>query len=266
MRTQLPAGAPVTSASGRAGFGAAVRVGLAELPKHTEEGPAVQEWLWLLHDDSAPAPDALEELLLAVETAPSVTIAGCKQVDWDNPRRLVDVGLTVSRWAERLTMIDLDELDQGQYNGRSDFFAVNSAGMLVRRDVFDQLGGFDSALPGTGDDLDLCWRNRLAGHRVVVVPTATVRHATRASDHTTAKAARKAQIRSAAEARGWWKVPFLWIGALLGGLYSFLASVVAKDPMHGLRQLGATLVALFVRSDTLPRGGRRPRPAGPRGG
>ncbi|WP_338423129.1 glycosyltransferase family 2 protein [Arthrobacter sulfonylureivorans] len=245
LRTQLPAGTPVTSASGRAGFGAAVRVGLAELPQHAEEGAAVQEWLWLLHDDSAPAPDALEELLLAVETAPSVTIAGCKQVDWDNPRRLVDVGLTVSRWAERLTMIDLDELDQGQYNGRSDFFAVNSAGMLVRRDVFDQLGGFDAALPGTGDDLDLCWRNRLAGHRVVVVPTATVRHATRASDHTTAKAARKAQIHLRLKHAAWWKVPFLWLGALLGGLYSFLASVVAKDPMHGLRQLGATLVALF---------------------
>ncbi|WP_432264396.1 glycosyltransferase [Arthrobacter crystallopoietes] len=209
-------------------------------------GGRVQEWVWLLHDDSAPEPDALEELLLAVETAPSVTIAGCKQVDWENPRKLIDVGLTVTRGAERLTMIDLDEMDQGQYNGRSDFFAVNSAGMLIRRDAFEELGGFDPALPGIGDDVDLCWRNRLAGNRVVVVPTATMRHATsRGNPHAAAMAARRSQIHLRLKHAAWWQLPLLWIGTLLGGFFSFIISTVAKDPGHGLRQLLATLSALF---------------------
>ena len=107
------------------------------------------EWIWLLHDDAAPAPEALAELLHAVERAPSVTVAGCKQLDWNAERRLIDVGLSTSRWAERLTLIEADELDQGQYDGRSDTFAVNSAGMLVRRDIWEHLKGFDPALPGT---------------------------------------------------------------------------------------------------------------------
>ncbi|WP_237740823.1 glycosyltransferase [Crystallibacter crystallopoietes] len=259
------------TAPARGGFGAAVRTAVDELANHpaaerpagehpageSDGGPAVsgsvQEWLWLLHDDSAPEPEALEELLLAVETAPSVTIAGCKQVDWDNPRKLIDAGLTISRGAERLTMIDLDELDQGQYNGRSDFFAVNSAGMLVRRDVFDQLGGFDPGLPGVGDDVDLCWRNRLAGNRVVIVPTATVRHATaeRANEHASAMAARRAQVHLRLKHAPWWKLPLLWLGSLLGGLFSFVASTVAKDPGHGLRQLIATVQALFRPVDFL---------------
>ena len=58
--------------------------------------PAAVEWLWLLPHDAAPAHDALEQLLLAVETAPSVGVAGCKQVGWDDDQRLLDVGFTAS--------------------------------------------------------------------------------------------------------------------------------------------------------------------------
>ena len=46
--------------------------------------------------------------------------------------------------------------------------------MLVRRDVWDRLGGLAPALPLFRDDIDLGWRAQLAGHRVVVVPTARV--------------------------------------------------------------------------------------------
>ena len=41
------------------------------------DGPPV-EWLWLLHDDSAPDPEALRQLLVAVDTSPSIAIAGPK--------------------------------------------------------------------------------------------------------------------------------------------------------------------------------------------
>ncbi|NYE96548.1 GT2 family glycosyltransferase [Psychromicrobium silvestre] len=228
----------------RAGFGAAVRTGLAELAK-VGESPET-EFLWLLHDDSAPAPQALGELLRAVERAPSVTIAGCKQLDWDDERSLIDVGLSTSRWGERLTMIELDEQDQGQYDGRTDMFAVNSAGMLVRRDVWQQLGGFDPALPGTGDDVDLCWRNRLAGHRVVVVPSARMSHLRdRPGSLNTAQVARKAEVHLRLKHASWWQLPFFWIGALLGGFWQLLAGILFKDPGHGLRQLLATVAALF---------------------
>ncbi|HEX2246694.1 MAG TPA: glycosyltransferase family 2 protein, partial [Arthrobacter sp.] len=210
---------PAAAGAGDSSPAATAPGGPAQEPA-AASGGRVQEWVWLLHDDSAPEPNALEELLLAVETAPSVTIAGCKQVDWEDPRKLIDVGLTVTRGAERLTMIDLDEMDQGQYNGRSDFFAVNSAGMLIRRDAFEELGGFDPALPGIGDDVDLCWRNRLAGNRVVVVPTAAMRHATsRGNPHAAAMAARRSQVHLRLKHAAWWKLPFLWIGTLLGGFF-----------------------------------------------
>lgn len=269
----------VTFEHAKGGFGGAVRAGLAALAPFGPVGvptasraagavaaqdggsgdsgsgdggsqdgnPATEaaQWLWLLHDDAAPAPEALAELLHAVERAPSVTVAGCKQVDWDQPRRLVDVGLSTSRWAERLSLIEADELDQGQYDGRSDTFAVNSAGMLVRRDVWEQLKGFDPALPGTGDDVDLCWRNRLAGNRVVVVPSARMFHVGhRPHGLGTASAARKAQVHLRLKHSPWWAVPLHAVGALLGSLLRVVLSIAVKDPGYGVSQLGATLVAL----------------------
>ncbi|MET3810805.1 GT2 family glycosyltransferase [Arthrobacter sp. UYEF3] len=230
----------------KAGMGGAVQAGLQALaPRRGDAGATASEWIWLLHDDAAPAPEALAELLHAVERAPSVTVAGCKQLDWHAGRHLIDVGLSTSRWAERLTLIEADELDQGQYDGRSDTFAVNSAGMLVRRDVWEDLGGFDPALPGSGDDVDFCWRNRLAGHRVVVVPSATMFHVShRPHAQGNATAARKAQVHLRLKHASAWKVPLHAAGALLGSLFKLVLSIAVKDPGHGFSQLLATLGAL----------------------
>ena len=230
----------------KGGMGAAVSAALSELvPVHGGADGGRTEWIWLLHDDAAPAPEALAELLGAVERAPSVTVAGCKQLDWHSQRRLIDVGLSTSRWAERLTLIDADEMDQGQYDGRTDTFAVNSAGMLVRRDVWDQLGGFDPALPGSGDDVDFCWRNRLAGHRVVVVPAARMFHvAHRPHALGNPSAARKAQVHLRLKHSPLWMVPVHGVGALLGSLFKLVLSIVVKDPGHGISQLLATCAAL----------------------
>lgn len=135
------------------------------------------DWLWLLHDDSAPAPEALRLLIEAVDGGPSIGIAGCKQVSWDDAGRLLDVGFTVSRFGARVTGVDIDDVDQGQLDHRTDVLAVGTAGMLVRRDVWDLLGGCDPALTHAREDLDLCVRAHRARLRVVVVPQAVIAHA-----------------------------------------------------------------------------------------
>nr|WP_307005846.1 glycosyltransferase family 2 protein [Sinomonas atrocyanea] len=249
----------VTAVRTPGGFGGAVARGLGGLAAGSQPAPeGAVEWLWLLHDDSAPAPDALAALLAAVEAAPSVTVAGCKQLDADAPGSLVDVGLSVSRWGERLTLIDVDEQDQGQYDARSDVFAVNSAGMLVRRDVWESLRGFDPALPATGDDVDFCWRARLAGHRVVVVPGARMMHSARPGAAGTPFAARRAEVYSRLKHAPLWQLPLHAAGALLGALWQFLLAIVLKEPGLGAARLGATLAALGM-PGRLARGRRAAR-------
>jgi GT2 family glycosyltransferase len=164
-----------STAAGVGTFGRAVSAGLATMDAALDEAPT--PWVWLLHDDSAPAPDALAELVRAVGHAPSVALAGSKQRTWTEPERLLEVGIRTSRWGRRMTDVQPGELDQGQLDGRTDVQAVGLAGALVRRDVWDALRGPDPALAEFGTGLDVSRRARLAGHRVIVVPSAVVRHA-----------------------------------------------------------------------------------------
>ncbi|SPT53321.1 Uncharacterised protein [Actinomyces bovis] len=132
--------------------------------------------LWLLHDDCAPEPNCLEELVEAIVTSRSVALAGPKQVDWDHPEQLLEVGLVTTASARRANDIAEGEIDQGQLDDRSDVLAVGSAGALIDRDVWEKLGGPSPMFPIFGDGLELSRAVRLAGHRVVVAPQARLRH------------------------------------------------------------------------------------------
>lgn len=177
LRESLGA-AHVRSVARTVGYGAAVAEGLAHRPEPETlpDGSTLTTWIWLLHDDCAPAPSALEELLRAAGQTRGVEILGPKVLDWDDPRHLLEVGLTVDRGGRRVTGLDPREFDQGQYDGSRDVLAVGTAGALVRADVWERLGGLDPRLPLFRDDIDLGWRVTRAGGRVRIVPRAEVRH------------------------------------------------------------------------------------------
>ena len=64
-------------------------------------------------------------------------------LDGQDRRTLREVGVSIDRAGRRVTGIDPGEIDQGQHDHKRAVLAVGSAGMLVRRDVWDRLGGFD---------------------------------------------------------------------------------------------------------------------------
>ncbi|AEW94392.1 glycosyl transferase family 2 [Streptantibioticus cattleyicolor NRRL 8057 = DSM 46488] len=168
----------------RAGFGSAVAEAVrAAGPAHPAGAPNGEpvQWLWLLHDDCEPAPDALAELLRVADTTPSAAVVGPKLRSWYDRRALLEVGVSIARGGRRWTGLERREQDQGQHDQVRQVLAVSSAGMLVRRDVWDRLGGFDRRLPLMRDDTDFCWRVNAAGHRVLVAPDAVLRHAEAAS-------------------------------------------------------------------------------------
>lgn len=140
-----------------------------------------EQWLWLLHDDCAPEPDALAQLLRVVENeaelGKEVAVIGPKLRGWYDRRALLEVGVTIANSGRRWTGLDRREQDQGQHDHVHPVLSVSTAGMLIRRDVFEELGGFDRRLPLMRDDVDLCWRAQSAGHHVLVAPEAVVRHA-----------------------------------------------------------------------------------------
>ncbi len=154
-------------------YAESVEAGLDNIPPAPDDVP---EWVWLLHDDSAPDPRALERLLAAAEEHPDVAIFGPKLREWPSLRRLLEVGVTISGSGRRETGLERGEYDQGQHDERRVVLAVNTAAMLVRRDVLAGLG-FDAQLPVYGNDIDFGWRAARAGHPTMVVPDALVFHA-----------------------------------------------------------------------------------------
>src|SRR5690606_29901077 len=146
-RVPLLARTPLSSTREEGGEPALWRVledARESLPVHADH------WLWVLHDDSVPEPDALEALVGAVRRSSRVGVVGPKLVRLDDPRLLVGVGhhLTVGGRAADTRQAAL--VDQGQLDLRQDVLGVPLAGSLVRSDVLADAGGLDSAFGSDG--------------------------------------------------------------------------------------------------------------------
>jgi len=225
----------------RGQFGRAVMAALRD------SRTAGMDWLWLLHDDAAPEPEALERLLAEAESRPSASILGPKLVSWTNPDRLQEVGWSVDRTGRAVSPIEDDEIDQGQHDQIRDVFYVSTAGMLVRRTTLAGVGGFDERMTAFRDDLDLCWRTHLTGGRVLVVPSARVRHfgaassrtrRTRAVSHPRYLAERHT-LAALLKATALRRLPLVLAWALLGGGLRALALALTGRPADALQILGA---------------------------
>ncbi|OKK16657.1 family 2 glycosyl transferase [Streptomyces sp. CB00455] len=243
---------------------------LPELP----HGEPVQ-WLWLLHDDSAPEPDALTELLRVAEENPEAAVIGPKLRGWYDKKQLLEAGVTIARSGRRWTGLDRREQDQGQHDQVRPVLSVSTAGMLVRRDVYDALGGFDRRLPLMRDDVDLCWRAQSAGHTVLVAPDAVLRHAEAAArerrtvdcagratagPHRVDKAGAVYTILANSSARA---LPYVLLRVLLGTVLRTLAYLIGKAPGQAVDEFTGLLATLLRPGRVLAARKARRRPVVP---
>ncbi|WP_404388223.1 glycosyltransferase family 2 protein [Humibacillus xanthopallidus] len=253
-------------------LGTAVARGIEALPL---DGDPADAWVWVLHEGAAATPSTLARLLAPGLGSRSVGIAGPKVVAWDDPRRLVELGIQVTHTGRRLATPAVGEADQGQYDGREDVLAVSTDGMLVRRSVWHDVGGFDRSFLEHGAALDLGWRTQLAGHRVVVVPGAVVRDAgTRLgsgdappAEHAAARSAERAErraLRQVALARcSPLAAPFLAGWLAVSSVLLALTLLLAKRPRLAWRELADVTALLHPFATTGARWrGRRSRRLG----
>ncbi|GAB3125062.1 glycosyltransferase [Streptomyces calidiresistens] len=232
-------------------------------------------WLWLLHDDAAPEPDALAHLLREAEEHPDAVILGGKLRSWYDRRQLLETGVSIASSGRRWTGLERREQDQGQHDGTRRVLSVSSAGMLVRRDVFEELGGFDRRLPLMRDDVDLCWRAHTAGHDVLVVPAAVLRHAEASarerrsidcagrlggSPHRVDKAGAVHTLLVNTPGR---RLPRVLLRLIVGTLLRVVGYLLGKQPGRSLDEIGG-LLAVLLRPERVLAGRRaRSRAAAP---
>jgi len=246
------------------GYGAAVARALQHPAARRLSGPDI-EWIWLLHDDCQPEAEALEHLLGVANRNQSVAILGPKLRDLADRRVLRETGLATDRAGRRLTGIEPGEIDQGQHDGNRGVLGVSTAGMLVRRDVWEQLGGFDPLLPLFRDDIDFCWRAHAAEHDVRIVTDAIVYHrelsarqsrkAPAAGTHPR-KMDRRAALYVLAVNLPFWAMLTVLAGCVMGSLLRAAYFLLTKQQRRALDHLGA-LAWLFSHPLALWRARRR---------
>jgi GT2 family glycosyltransferase len=220
-------------------FGKAISFGLSQLPPAIE---GQEEWLWILHDDCSLDPHALEELLAAVEGRPNIAMAGPKLLGWHDRSHLLEAGISIATNGSRWTGLEPHEYDQGQRDGTHEVLSVSTAGALIRRDVFEELGGYDPNLELFRDDVDFGWRAHAAGYSVLAVTSAIGYHAQAASSERRAIDIEGAPLhrpllldrRNAAYVllanSSWWRLPLLALQLLGGALVRSIAFLFAKLP------------------------------------
>ncbi|HEU4318598.1 MAG TPA: glycosyltransferase [Acidimicrobiia bacterium] len=136
------------------------------------------DYLWLLHSDARPRPDALAAMVSEIERN-EASLAGSKLLKAGTMDELESVGGATDVFGEPYSGLDEGEIDLQQYDVVREVAFVQSASMLVRRDLAQGLKGLDPLLPPVAAGLDFSQRARLAGGRVISVPSSEVYHQAR---------------------------------------------------------------------------------------
>lgn len=99
--------------------------------------------------------------------------------DWSRFEHAGAAGGFIDRYAYpfcRGRIMNAIEYDKGQYNQPVDIFWASGACLFIRASVFHEQGGFDADFFAHMEEIDLCWRIKNQGLRVVYQPLSKVYH------------------------------------------------------------------------------------------
>jgi GT2 family glycosyltransferase len=213
----------------------------------------VVSWYWILHDDSAPEPECLAELLAGADRNPKAHVLVPKSVAWSDPSRLVGIG---NRWSPGTPLVERlepRERDQGQYDVDRPVYSGNSAGMLVRADTWHALGGIDPQYGQWAGAADLCRRVWGSGAQVMFVPRAVVAHrqaghrgVRRGGERRPAprRAARHGQLLLELTQAPAATLPWRWVRGWLSTVVRALALLLTREPEEATAELAGAWDAL----------------------
>lgn len=198
---------------------------VSSLEEAIAAAPSEIDYLWLLHSDARPRPDALRALVFELERSEG-GLAGSKLLVAGTENELESVGSATDVFGEPYSGIDEGEIDLQQYDVVREVAFVPSASMMVRRDLAQGLRGLDPLLPPVAAGLDFSQRIRLAGGRVITVPSSEVYHQGRCIEAERGWREQAGRLRSMLTAYTpltlAWVVPFDLVVSFLDSLASLL--------------------------------------------
>ena len=133
------------------------------------------DYLVFLNNDTIPLTNWLQPLVSEVEEHPEVGIVGSKLLFPDGTVQHAGVVLDRSSLAPYHIYRTFPG-DTPAVNQRREFQIVTGACLLIRRTVFEKVGGFDNGFLNGFEDVDLCLKVRDEGWQVVYQPRSTLYH------------------------------------------------------------------------------------------
>ncbi len=138
-------------------------------------------YLYFLNNDTELTPNAIRALLQTFKDFPEAGVVGSKLIYPDGA--IQEVGCAIWEDGEGHTF-GRHERDAllPQYRYLRECHYVSGASLLIPRDLFERVGGFDERfVPAYSEDSDLCMSVRAAGRKVLVQPMSVVVHYERVS-------------------------------------------------------------------------------------
>ncbi len=133
------------------------------------------ELLLFLNNDTEVKKDFLSILVQKILESPQIAACQPKIRFLQEKEKIDSVGSfpTLSGFLYHLGHL---EKDQGQYDRLGDIFSPKGACVLIRKNVFEKMGGFDSDFFCYFEETDLAWRIWLGGYRITLASQAVIYH------------------------------------------------------------------------------------------
>ncbi len=136
----------------------------------------------LLNSDVEVTPNWLEPLLALLEN--DATIAAVQpKIRAYHKRHYFEYAGAAGGWIDALgypfcrgRIFAVTEKDEAQYDTAQEVFWATGAALCIRAPLFRQIGGFDGDFFAHLEEIDLCWRLKRAGYKIMVEPAAVVFH------------------------------------------------------------------------------------------
>jgi GT2 family glycosyltransferase len=134
------------------------------------------DYVLLLNNDTAVAPDFLDEMVRVGESDERIGALGPKIYFYDSPNVIWEAGGKMNWWLGAIRVCGDREEDVGQYDNLAERDFLSGAALLLKSQLLQKISLLDSSFFFGFEDYDLCIRARRAGFRVVYVPKAMVWH------------------------------------------------------------------------------------------
>ncbi len=134
------------------------------------------DYLAFLDNDTEVDKLWLKAAFVQMSNQPEVGAIQCKLLLMDERDKFDYAGDYLSQFGFLIQRASFGEPDRGQFDNVVEIFGVKSAGMIIRKNVFNLIGGFDEDYFVYMEETDLCWRIWLNGWTIIFSPTSIVYH------------------------------------------------------------------------------------------